>query len=59
VGLAGSGLLLAFTVLATFVPSSYRRALALAMGGGLLSMAWQLLTARGLFRLARGEARRP
>jgi hypothetical protein len=62
-GLAGAGLLMAFTVVATFVPTAYRRAMVLAMGGGLLSMAWHFLTARRLFQLARavpaGAAKRP
>jgi hypothetical protein len=51
-GLAGTGLLTAFTVVATFVPAAYGRAMVLATGGGLLSLAWHLLTARRLFQLA-------
>jgi hypothetical protein len=47
-GIAGSSLLLAFTVCATFVPAAYRRVMVLAMGGGILSMAWNILTARRL-----------
>jgi hypothetical protein len=29
--------------------------LALAMGGGILSMAWHILTARKLFQLGQGD----
>jgi hypothetical protein len=54
-GIAGSGLLLAFTVWVTLVPAAFRRAMALAMGGGVLSMVWNILTARRLFRLGRGD----
>jgi hypothetical protein len=54
-GIAGSGLLLAFTVWVTFVPAAFRRAMVLAMGGGILSMAWHILTARRLFQLGRSN----
>lgn len=54
-GIAGSGLLLAFTAWVTFVTAEYRRAMVLAMGGGLLSIAWQILTARRLFQLGRAS----
>jgi hypothetical protein len=37
-GIAGSSLLLAFTVWATFVPAAFRKVMVLAMGGGILSM---------------------
>ena len=59
-GIVGSGLLLAFTAWVTFVPAAFRRAMALAVGGGLLSMAWRILTARRLFQLAHSnrQARR-
>ena len=56
-GIAGSSLLLAFTVWATFVPAAFRRAMPLAMGGGILSMAWNILTARRLFELGQGDRR--
>ncbi|MGB3635444.1 MAG: hypothetical protein WA982_15485 [Rubrobacteraceae bacterium] len=56
-GISGSGLLLAFTAWVTFVPAAFRRAMVLAMGGGLLSMAWHILTARRLFRLGSGDRR--
>lgn len=54
-GIAGSSLLLAFTVCVTFVPAAFRRTMPLAMGGGILSMAWNILTARRLFQLGRGD----
>jgi hypothetical protein len=56
-GIAGSSLLLAFTVCATFVPAAYRRVMVLAMGGGILSMAWHILTARRLFQLGQSDRR--
>jgi Domain of unknown function (DUF4386) len=52
-GIAGSSLLLVFTAWVTFVPAAFRRAMVLAMGGGILSMAWNVLTARRLFQLSR------
>ena len=54
-GITGSSLLLAFTAFVTFVPVAYRRAMMLAMGSGVLSMAWRILTARRLFQLGGGE----
>ena len=54
-GIAGSSLLLVFTVWVTFVPAAFRRAMVLAMGGGILSMAWNILTARRLFQLSRSD----
>ena len=51
--IAGSGLLLAFTVWVNFALAAFRRAMVLAMGGGVLSMAWHILTARRLFWLGR------
>lgn len=54
-GIAASSLLLAFTVRVTFAPASFRRAMVLAMGGGVLSMAWHILTARKLFELESGD----
>lgn len=53
-GLAGNLLLIAYFVLVTFVPGMERQAVALAMPGGLLTMAWMALFAARLFRLARG-----
>lgn len=55
VGLIGFTLLSIFTVWATFIPVLYGIALyGLAMPGGLLALAWFVLVARGLFKLARG-----
>jgi hypothetical protein len=53
-GIAGNTLLLVYFFLVTFVPGADKLALALAMPGGLLAMAWMVLFAIRLFRLARG-----
>jgi hypothetical protein len=52
-GIAGNLLLLVYFVLVTFVPGAGKSAVALAMPGGLLAMAWMVLFALRLFRLAR------
>jgi hypothetical protein len=51
-GVLGPGSLLIFTAWATFGRSSFGPAIALAAGGGLVSLAWYALLARGLVRLA-------
>jgi hypothetical protein len=53
-GLLGSGLLLIFEICSSFVPAAFEVALIFAMGGGLLTMLWYVLIARGLFQLGRG-----
>lgn len=53
VGLAGYTLTLIFFVLTAFVPGSFATALIVAMPGGLLLMAYEILLARGFLRLAR------
>jgi hypothetical protein len=53
VGLLGFGLLQVFTVWASFIPPHYDMALMVASLGGLFSLAWFVLVARGFFRLSR------
>lgn len=50
-GLLGFGLMFIFTTCATFIPASFDLLMPLAILGGLLIMAWYLLTARRLFQL--------
>lgn len=52
-GMVGFGLLFVFEILSSFVPLLHDAILILAMGGGLLTMAWYILIARRLFQLAR------
>lgn len=52
-GMVGFGLLLIFTVWATFIPAAYDVALMVAALGGLASIAWYVLVARRLFQLAK------
>jgi hypothetical protein len=56
-GIVGFGLLSVFEILSSFVPSSHDVILILAMGGGLASMAWYILIARGLFQLGQGKSK--
>jgi len=59
-GILGNGLLLLFEVVSDFVPALFGASLLIALGGGLMSMAWYVLIGRGLLRLGRGtEDRRP
>jgi hypothetical protein len=51
-GIAGFGLLLLFEITADFAPG-FRVTFLFAAIGGPLSLAWDLLVALGLFRLAR------
>jgi hypothetical protein len=55
-GILGFVLLSIFTILTTFVPLFFDVAMILAMAGGLLSAAWYILVARGLFQLGNGPA---
>jgi hypothetical protein len=57
-GIAGNALLLVYFVMVTFVAGADKFAVALAMPGGLLTMAWMVLFALRLFRLA-GNDQRP
>ena len=52
VGIVGFGALLVFNVFAAFAPGSYGAVLWLGTIGGLLMIAWYVMVARGLFRLA-------
>ena len=52
-GLAGNLLLAAYLVLVTFLPQVRAAAMAFAAPGGLLAIAWTILTAIGLIRLSR------
>ena len=54
-GMFGSLFLAVFTVWATFIPVFFGAAILLAMFGGLLNMAWYVLTARRLFQLSRDQ----
>jgi len=52
VGIVGFTVLLAFEVVASFVPALFSAFLMVAALGGMLSMVWYALTARTLLRLA-------
>lgn len=58
-GIFGNGLLLGFELVSDFIPALFDASLAIAGAGGLLSMAWYVLTARGLFRQGRGTVELP
>jgi Domain of unknown function (DUF4386) len=53
-GILGGICLTVFTIWTTFIPVLFEVAMLLAMIGGLLSIAWYILTARRLFQLGRG-----
>jgi hypothetical protein len=53
IGLAGFGLTMVFFVLAAFAPEKYDTAMAFAMPGGLILMAYQVMLARRFFQLGR------
>ena len=53
IGMTGSALLVAYTILVTFLPSVKDVAMTVSMPGGLLMMAWLVLITIRLFRLAR------
>jgi hypothetical protein len=55
-GILGSTFLLAFEVCSDFIPALFDAALVLALCGGLLTMVWDILAARTLFRLGRPAA---
>jgi len=56
-GLAGNALLLVYLVVVTLVPGAGRQAMALAMPGGLLALAWMVSMVVGLARLAASPPR--
>jgi hypothetical protein len=51
-GILGGVFLTIFTIWSTFIPVLFEASMLLAMLGGLSSIAWYILTARTLFRLA-------
>lgn len=57
-GILGFGLLLIFVICVAFVPAIFDVAMIFAMGGGLLSMVWNILIARRLFQLGRFEKKK-
>lgn len=56
VGLAGSSLLLLFTILVSFAPQTFDAAMLLAMVGGLLMLGWNVAMAVRMFRLGRTDS---
>ena len=58
-GMAGFGMLIIFEFFASFATGLNLPAMLLAMIGGLLSMAWDILVARRLFQLSRDPAGSP
>jgi hypothetical protein len=52
IGIVGFGCLLAFNILAAFAPATYGVVVWAGTVGGLAAMAWYVLVARRLFRLA-------
>ena len=55
-GILGNGLLLLFEIVSDFIPALFGASLFIALGGGLLSMAWYVLVGRELGRLGRASA---
>lgn len=55
-GLMGGVCLAIFTAWVTFIPVLFNVAMVLALVGGLLSIAWYILTARTLFQLSKGAS---
>jgi hypothetical protein len=51
-GLLGAFFLTIFTIWTTFIPRFFEVVMVFALIGGLLSLAWNILTARKLFQLA-------
>lgn len=58
-GILGFGLLFIFEVLSSFVPAWFGVAMIFAVVGGLSSIVWYALIARGLFRLAATTVQSP
>ena len=54
-GILGGICLAVFTIWTTFIPVLFEAAMLVAMIGGLVSIAWYILTARGLFQIGRGS----
>jgi membrane-bound ClpP family serine protease len=51
-GVAGNALMIVYLIFVTFIPSSGKFALVLAMPGGLLIMAWMVSFMVSIFKLA-------
>jgi hypothetical protein len=56
-GALGGLFLTIFTVWATFIPFLFEVSMAVAMIGGLASIVWYILIARGLFQLGQGVSK--
>lgn len=52
IAIVGTALLAAYTIGTTFTPTTTQAMMALAVPGGLLIMAWNVIVALGLFRLS-------
>lgn len=52
VGIAGSTLLVTYTICATFAPFTTPALMVVALPGGLMMMAWNVMVARRLLALA-------
>ena len=57
-GLVGTGLLLVFTIVVTFVPAAFQVMMLLAMAGGLVMLAWNIRMAIEMFGLGRAASER-
>jgi hypothetical protein len=57
VGVLGFGSLFAFEILSSFVPALFNVAMIFVAIGGLASITWYALIARGLFQLGRGVSK--
>jgi hypothetical protein len=56
-GIVGFTLFVIFEIISSFVPGASDVAMVLAMGGGLLNMAWYVLIGRRLIQLGQGGAK--
>jgi hypothetical protein len=56
VGIVGITLLLVYVIGSTFVPGSGEAMMGVALPGGVLMMAWNVMVARRLFRLRAARA---
>jgi hypothetical protein len=57
VGILGNALMMVYLVLVTFAPAVKNMAMAFAMPGGLLLVAWMVMLTIRLFQLAKNEGR--
>jgi len=56
IGIVGNASFIVFEVMASFFTGVFSMAMGFALVGGLLSMAWNVLIALGLFRIAQGTS---